>query len=84
MPDPIVSDNGKSSLQLNAIKIWGMRHLNRCLHLDRVYVKFVNWVEWGKAGNKLVKDIDWNQAEKYQDWVENKIESDPNFVPERV
>lgn len=55
--DPLVYCNDKGEItkfELLPIKIWGIRHLNRCFHLDKVYVKLVNWIEWGKAGNKLV------------------------------
>lgn len=70
VPDPIVSEDGESSLQLPPIKIWGIRNLNRCWHLDRVYVKLVNWVEWGKSSNKLIKNIDFEAANKYIEYVE--------------
>ena len=46
------------------IKIWGIRKLNRCYHLDKVYVKFVNWIDWGNAGTKITKDIDFDEWEK--------------------
>lgn len=69
MPDPIISDDGEQSLQILPIKIFGIRYLNRCHHLDRVYVKFVNWVEWGKAANKTVKTIDFLQHDKLIDYV---------------
>ena len=32
-----------------AVKVRGLKHLNRALHLDTVVVKFVNWVSWEKA-----------------------------------
>ena len=25
--------------------------------MDKVYVKLVNWVEWGNSGNKLIKNV---------------------------
>ena len=30
----------------NAIKVRGLKYLNRALHLDRVIVKPINWVIW--------------------------------------
>lgn len=59
MPDPVVSEDGEQQIQILPIKIWGIRNLNRCWHLDRVYVKLTNWVEWGKAGKKLIENIDF-------------------------
>ena len=44
----------KSYYQMKPIKIWGIQNLNRCFHLDKVYVKFVNWAEWGSAGSKIM------------------------------
>ena len=70
MPDKIVSDDGQKEIQLLPIKIWGIRHLNRCLHLDKVYVKLVNWVEWGNAGNKMISKIDFDQYEKFQKYAQ--------------
>jgi len=52
------------SFYMRHIKIWGIRNLNRCYHLDKVYVKFVNWIDWGNAGNKITKDIDFDEWEK--------------------
>ena len=42
--DPIhrPDDDDEPPFQLNHIKVWGIRNLNRCYHLDKVYVKFVN------------------------------------------
>lgn len=34
------------------IKVWGLRNLNRSLHMDEVYLKFVQWIDWGKASVK--------------------------------
>ena len=54
MPDPInylenpeEQDEEKKiykTLQLQPIKIWGVKNLNRAFHLDKVYVKFVDWI----------------------------------------
>ena len=32
-----------------AVKVRGLKFLNKALHLDRVVVKLVNWVIWEKA-----------------------------------
>ena len=81
-PDPIVSDDGLDSLQLLPIKIWGIRHLNRCMHMDRVYVKFVNWVEWGKASHKTINNVDFGATYQYIDYVNNKLKLDVSYVAE--
>ena len=52
---------------MNDVKIWGIKNLNRAYHLDKVYVKLVNWIEWGNSGSKLTKDIDFEEYDKY--WV---------------
>ena len=33
----------------NAVKVRGLKFLNRALHLDTVVVRMVNWVIWEKA-----------------------------------
>lgn len=74
MPDPIsvqhadqeAGGDKTDTLQMRPIKIWGLRHLNRAYHMDRVYVKFVNWIEWGTAGNKLISNIDFEEHLKFQ------------------
>ena len=33
----------------NAVKVRGLKYLNRALHLDTVVVKLINWVIWEKA-----------------------------------
>lgn len=81
MPDPIIVENfdheancwRPESLQLKPIKIWGLRNLNRAYHLDRVYVKFVNWIEWGTAGSKLIANIDFQEHEKFQIHGQSKL-----------
>ena len=45
----------------NAVKVRGLKYLNRALHLDTVVVKLVNWVIWEKAQVHLTKDIDWSE-----------------------
>ena len=66
--------DGDKEIQLLPIKIWGIRHLNRCMHMDKVYVKMVNWVEWGNAGNKLVSQIDFDQYEKFRKYGQQQFE----------
>lgn len=71
MPDPIVYEENPdetieenktyNTLQLQPIKIWGIKNLNRAFHLDRVYVKFVDWIQWGNAGKKLLQNIDFDE-----------------------
>lgn len=58
---------------MKPIKIWGLRNLNRAYHLDRVYVKFVNWIEWGTAGNKLISNIDFSELKNFQVHGQNKL-----------
>ena len=53
-------------MPMQYVKVFGIRQLNRCYHLDKVYIKFVDWIYWGNAGTKLVKDIDFNEHEKYE------------------
>ena len=43
------------------IKVRGLRHLNRALHLDTVVCKFVSWVCWEKAQLSLTKNIDFGE-----------------------
>ena len=50
--------------EMNWVKVWGIRNLNRCFHLDKVYIKFVNWIDWGNAGLKITKNIDFYEWEK--------------------
>ena len=38
--------------EIKPIKVVGLRYLNRAVHLDRVYVKFCDWAQWGVAGGK--------------------------------
>ena len=81
MPDPVEHkyfDHAANcykteSLQMRPIKIWGLRNLNRAYHLDRVYVKFVNWIEWGTAGNKLISNIDFNEPHKVQEFGQHHM-----------
>lgn len=51
---------------MRPIKVWGLRNLNRAFHLDRVYVKFVDWIEWGTAGGKVIteQEFDFQEPEK--------------------
>ena len=44
-----------------AVKIRGLKYLNRALHLDTVVIKPVNWVIWEKAQAKLTKNIDFDE-----------------------
>lgn len=54
------------------------------MHLDRVYVKLVNWVEWGKAGNKLIQNIDFLQHEKLNEYIEAKMQDNEGQKVERI
>lgn len=45
-----------------AVKVRGLKFLNRALHLDTVVVKLVNWVIWEKAQNQLTKAIDFDEV----------------------
>ena len=44
-----------------AVKVRGLKYLNRALHLDTVVVKLVHWVIWEKAQAKLTKNIDFTE-----------------------
>ena len=44
-----------------AVKVRGLKHLNRALHLDSVVVRLCNWVGWEKAQHKLTKNIDFTE-----------------------
>ena len=43
------------------VKVRGLKHLNRALHLDTVVIKFVNWVQWEKAQASMTKGIDFEE-----------------------
>ena len=45
-----------------AVKVRGLKYLNRALHLDTVVLKFVNWVQWEKAQPSLTKNIDFSET----------------------
>ena len=83
MPDPVehkyfdhVANCYKTeSLQLNPVKIWGLRNLNRAYHLDHVYVKFVNWIEWGTAAAKTIRNIDFSEPEKIRGFGEHLLQN---------
>ena len=64
-PIPIIEEDSITYLKMQDVKIWGIKNLNRAYHLDKVYVKLVNWIEWGNAGSKLTKDIDFDEYSKY-------------------
>ena len=49
----------------NAIKVRGLKYLNRALHLDRVIVKPINWVIWEKAQYKFTDNIDFSETSGY-------------------
>lgn len=51
--------------------------------MDRVYVKFVNWVEWGKAAYKTIKNVDFDEHEKLIHYCTEKMRLDPGFKLER-
>jgi hypothetical protein len=57
------------------VKIWGIKNLNRAYHLDKVYIKLVNWIEWGNAGAKLTKDIDFDEYSKYWLYCQKTIQN---------
>lgn len=44
-----------------AVKIMGLQHLNRALHLDTVVIKLQNWVHWEPAQNRFTKNIDFDE-----------------------
>ena len=48
-----------------AVKVRGLKYLNRALHLDRVVVKLVNWVIWEKAQHAFTKNIDFTEESDY-------------------
>ena len=48
-----------------AVKVRGLKYLNRALHLDRVVVKLVNWVIWEKAQHKFTENIDFTEESDY-------------------
>jgi hypothetical protein len=64
-PIPIIEEDSITYLKMQDVKIWGIKNLNRAYHLDKVYIKLVNWIEWGNAGSKLTKDIDFDEYSKY-------------------
>lgn len=60
-------------LKMQDVKVWGLRNLNRAYHMDKVYIKFTNWIEWGNAGGKLTKDIDFDEYQKYWLYCQRKL-----------
>jgi hypothetical protein len=76
-PIPIPGEDGQVTyLPMHDVKIWGIKNLNRAYHMDKVYVKFVNWIEWGNAGQKLTKDIDFEEYTKYWLYCQMKMQSE--------
>ena len=49
----------------NAVKVRGLKYLNRALHLDRVIIKPINWVIWEKAQHKFTDNIDFDEPSGY-------------------
>jgi hypothetical protein len=72
-PDPDTGERPKKVLEIKPIKIWGVKNLNRCFHMDKVYVKFVDWVEWGTAGSKLIENVNFRDFEEYVDFGNRKL-----------
>ena len=68
MPDLVECIETGECVQLQPIKVWGIRHLNRAYHLDKVYIKLVNWIEWGKAGNKLLANVPFDDYDRFMDY----------------
>lgn len=68
--DPKISTKGDGFVKVegikNAVKVRGLQYLNRAFHLDRVVVKFVNWVIWEKAQAKFTRNIDFEEESSYQ------------------
>ena len=59
-----------------AVKVRGLKYLNKALHLDTVVLKMVNWVIWEKAQAKLVADIDFTEKandDPYQNKGTSKV-----------
>ena len=44
-----------------AVKVRGLKFLNKGLHLDTVVLKLVNWVIWERAQAKLTANIDFEE-----------------------
>ena len=44
-----------------AVKIWGLKNLNRCLPMDEVVLRFVQWTDWGRASDKRISSLDFNR-----------------------
>jgi len=68
MPDIVECTETGDCVQLNPIKVWGIRHLNRAYHLDKVYVKLVNWIEWGNAGSKMIANVPFDDYDRFMDY----------------
>jgi hypothetical protein len=50
-----------------AIKVWGLKNLNRTYNMDEVVLKFVQWTDWGKASDKKIANIDFSRHLKFLD-----------------
>jgi hypothetical protein len=61
-------DNEYKRFELKPIKVWGIKNLNRCFHLDKVLVKFTNWAEWGTSGLKITQNVDFNDFDKFMEF----------------
>lgn len=48
-----------------AVKVWGLKNLNRTYQMDEVYVKFIQWTDWGRASDKKLSGIDFEQHLSY-------------------
>jgi hypothetical protein len=36
------------------VKVWGLKNLNRSYEMDEVWLRFIQWTDWGKASDKKI------------------------------
>ena len=48
-----------------AVKVWGLKNLNRSFSLDEVVVRFVQWCDWGRANDRKLLGIDFDAHKQY-------------------
>lgn len=78
-PIPLPKENEDDEtkyLPMQYVKVFGIRQLNRVMHLDKVYIKFVDWIYWGNAGPKLTKNIDFNEYDKFEACAQREMENE--------
>ena len=64
------------------IKVWGLKNLNRSLHMDEVLLRFVQWTDWGKASSKQTDTLDFEEHLQFIEEPEALIEELTEVEPD--